>query len=186
MVKRNITLAVLVAVALAGVACDDPAEEGRMIVDIQEINGGMPVQSDVLYDDLSDPADVPYIPEDLIPIVLSARPYNDFITGNTHHQIIVEQYTVTWTRTDGGAGTLPTRTEASHIVIGVGGETEAAIRLTTWADKAGPVLSPLIATSNTVLMRADIAFEGREMGTEKDVQFSASISVNFADAANGD
>jgi hypothetical protein len=184
MVKRHIALAALAVVALAFVACDDPVETGRVIIDIKEFNGGMPVQSDVLHDVGSDPADTPYIPEDIIPVVLTARPYNDFITGNEHFQIIIEEYTIRWTRTDGGTGALPTRTENAHIVVGVNTETEAAFRLTTWADKAGAILAPLAYTSNTVLMRADIEFRGREMGTEKDVEFGASVSVNFADAAN--
>lgn len=183
MVKRYITLAVLAVIALAGVACDDPAEQGRLIVDIVSINEGFPVQSDVLYDNGTDPA---YIPEDIIPVVLTGRPYNEFITGNLHHQVIVEKYTITWTRTDGGSGVLATRTENSHIVVSVVDEVEAAIRLTTWADKTGPVLSPLVATSNTITMRADIRFTGRELATEKEVEFVASISVNFADAANSE
>jgi hypothetical protein len=180
MVKRNMALAALFVVALAFVACDDPAEKGRNIVDIKDFNGGMPVQSDVLYNNLVDP---PYIPEDLIPVSFSARPYNDFITGNTHNQIIIDDYTITWTRSDGGS-VLPTRTESSHIVISVGSATDAAIRLTTWADKTGPILSPLVGTSNSITMQANIRFTGREMGTEKEVEAVAAVSVNFADTAN--
>lgn len=181
MVKRNIALEALFLLALGVSACDDPAEEGRVIVDIKEINDGFPVQSDVLFDDGTNPA---YVPEDIIPIVLSGRPYNDFITGNTHFQIIVEQYTITWTRVDGGTGTLATRTENAHMVIPVGDKFEGAIRLTRWEDKTGPVLSPLVNTLNSITMRADIAFEGREMGTEKKVKFAASLTVNFADVGN--
>jgi len=181
MVKRNIALAALFGVALAFVACDDPAEKGRFIVDIKDFNGGMPVQSDVLFNNFTDP---PYIPEDLIPVTFSARPYNEYIVGNTHNQIIIEKYTVTWTRTDGGSGTLATRNESSHIVVGSGGDTEAAIRLTTWADKTGPVLSPLVNTSNSIAMQANIRFTGREMGTDKEIEAVATVSVNFADAVN--
>lgn len=181
MVKRNIALALFVVVALSMVACDDPVESGRSILDIKDFNEGFPVQSDVLFDNLTDP---PYVPEDLIPVVFTARPYNEFITGSEHFQLIIEEYSVTWTRTDGGSGALATRTESSHIVVGVGGETNAAIRLTTWADKTGPVLSPLVGTANSVAMRADIVFKGREMGTEKEIEAAASVSVNFADAVN--
>ena len=181
MLKRNIALAALFLLALGLVACDDPAEKGRAILDIQEINGGTPIQSDVLYNNGTDPA---YVPEDIIPIVLSARPYNDFITGSEHFQIIVEKYSVVWTRTDGGTGNLPTRTENCHITVSVGKETNASFRLTTWGDKSGPVLSALRNTSNQISMRADIRFTGRELGTDKEVEFATSVTVNFADTVN--
>jgi hypothetical protein len=181
MLKRNIALAALVLIALGMVACDDAPETGRSIVDIKEFNEGFPVQSDVYFDNFTDP---PYVPEDIIPVTFSARPYNTCITGAEHFQIIIEEYTITWTRTDGGTGTLATRTENSHIVVSVGSLTDAAIRLTTWADKTGPVLSPLVGTSNSIAMRADIDFKGREMSTTEAIEFKASLSVNFADAVN--
>ena len=89
-----------------------------------------------------------------------------------------------WTRTDGGTGALPTRDEASSIYLTVGEETEAFIRLVTWGDKNGAILSPLVGSPNQIGMRADITFTAREVGTEEEIEFAASVSVNFADAVN--
>ncbi|HXV13762.1 MAG TPA: hypothetical protein VEC56_06110 [Candidatus Krumholzibacteria bacterium] len=180
MAKRYIALVAVLAV-MALVACDDAPESGRTIVSIQDFNLGTPVQSDVVVDNGTDPA---YISEDLIPVTFTARPYNAFITGTTHNQVVIESYHVVWTRTDGGTGTLATRDEASSIYVSVGDETEAFIRLVTWGDKAGPVLSPLIGSANQISMRADVTFTGREVGTEEEIELSASVSVNFSDAVN--
>lgn len=179
MAKRSIALVTVALLALA--ACDDAPESGRTIVSIQEFNGGNPVQSDVVVDDGTNPA---YVSEDLIPVLFVARPYNKFITGTSHNQIVVERYHVEWTRTDGGTGALASRDEASSIYVTVGDETEAFIRLVTWADKSGPVLSPLIGSPGQVGMRADVTFFAREVGTDAEVEFAASVSVNFADAVN--
>ena len=146
-----------------------------------DFNGGTPVQSDVVVDDGTNPA---YIAEDLVPVTFTARPYNDLVTGTTHSQVVITGYHVVWTRTDGGTGALETRDESSYILVTVDEETEALIRLVTWGDKAGPVLSPLIGSSNQVAMRADVTFTGREVGTEEEVELQASISVNFSDAVN--
>ncbi len=180
MAKRHFALVVLAVAALTFVSCDDAPETGRSIVTILNFNNGTPVQSDVLFDDGTSS----YIPEDLVPIELTARPYNKFITGVEHANIVVERYHIRWTRTDGGTGNLPERDEASHITIMWNTKTDAAIRLTTWQDKTGPVLSPLVGTSNTIGMRADITFFAREVGTTAEIEFATSISVNFADAVN--
>ena len=179
MAKRSIAFVTVALLALA--ACDDAPESGRTIVSIQDFNSGAPVQSDVLVDNGTDPA---YVPEDIIPVTFIARPYNNLITGTTHSQVVVESYHIVWTRTDGGTGALPTRDEASSIYLTVGEETEAFIRLVTWGDKNGAILSPLVGSPNQVGMRADITFLAREVGTEEEIEFAASVSVNFADAVN--
>jgi hypothetical protein len=182
MAKRYLACVAALAVLALG-ACDDSPESGRSLVSVTSFNGGTPVQSDVLVDNGTDPA---YIPEDLIMASFIARPYNRFITGTTHNQIVIESYHVVWTRTDGGTGTLATRDEASSIYVTYGEETEAFIRLTTWADKTGAVLAPLVGTSTQVTMRADVTFTGREVGTEEEIEFATSVSVNFADIVNTD
>jgi hypothetical protein len=180
MAKRYIAIvAALTTLVLA--ACDDAPESGRTIVSVTSLNAGNPVQSDVVIDNGTDPA---YVTEDLIPVTFEARHYNDFITGTTHNQVIFDSYHVDWTRTDGGTGSLPSRDEACSIFVIVGDESSASIRLVTWADKNGPVLSPLVASPNQVGMRADITFTGHEVGTTEEIEVKTSASVNFADAVN--
>lgn len=179
MAKRYFACVAVLAVLALG-ACDDAPETGRTIMSVDNFNGGMPVQSDVVFDDGTDN----YIPEDIILATFSGRFYNKFITGTNHSQILIESYNIVWTRTDGGSGTLAPRTENSAIYVTVGDETDASIRLTTWADKTGPVLAPLVGTSNQVAMRADITFAAREVGTEEEIEFAISVGVNFADIVN--
>ncbi len=179
MSKRSIALLAIAFAAM--VACDDAPESGRNVVSILEFNGGAPVQSDVLVDNGTDPA---YVAEDLIPVIFQSRPYNALVTGTTHNQVMIDSYHIAWTRTDGGSGALPARDESSNIYITTGEETDAVIRLVTWGDKSGPILSGLIGSPNQVGMRADITFHGREVGTEEEFEVQASISVNFSDAVN--
>lgn len=179
MSKRSIALVAVALLAMA--ACDDAPESGRTVVTITEFNKGAPVQSDVVVDNGTDPA---YVAEDLVPVVFTAHPYNDLVTGTTHSQVVIESYRIVWTRTDGGTGALATREEASSIYITVGEDTDALIRLVTWGDKSGPILSGLIGSPNQIGMRADITFNGREVGTEQEVELQTSVSVNFSDAVN--
>ena len=179
MAKRYLACVAALAVLALG-ACDDSPESGRTIVSVIDFNAGAPVQSDVQFNDGTDV----YIPEDIVPVTFSGRFYNKYITGTTHNQIVIESYHVVWTRTDGGTGTLPTRDEASSIYVLVGDETDAFIRLTTWADKTSAVLSPLVGSANQVTMRADITFTGRDIGSTEEIEFATSVSVNFADIVN--
>ncbi len=178
MVKRSLTA--LTIALLAVTACDDAPESGRTIVSIQDFNSGAPLQSDVQFNDGTDT----YVAEDIVPVTFTARPYNSFVTGTAHSQVIIESYRVVWTRTDGGSGTLPTRDEAASSLVTVGDETEAFIRMVSWGEKNDPLLSALIGSGNVVAMRADVTFVGREVGTEEEIELAASISVNFADAVN--
>jgi hypothetical protein len=179
MSKRSIALLTVALLAMA--ACDDAPESGRTVVSITEFNQGAPVQSDVVVDNGTDP---PYVAEDLVPAVFTARPYSDLVTGTSHSQVVIESYHIVWTRTDGGSGALATRDEASSIYITVGEDTDATIRLVTWGDKSGPVLSGLMGSSNQIGMRADITFHGREVGTDEEMELQTSVSVNFSDAVN--
>jgi len=181
MLKRHLACIAFALVAVGLVSCDDSNETGRTIVSVVDFNGGTPVQSDVLIDNGTDPA---YVPEDIIPVSFTARYYNEFVTGVTHSQVVVNSYHVDWTRTDGGSGALPSRDEAAHINLTVGDQTDATIRLTTWEDKSGAVLGPLVGSANQISMRADVTFHGTEVGTTHEVEFKVSASVNFADLVN--
>lgn len=182
MVKHNIAVAAFAIAGLLMVACDDSPETGRTIVSVENFNGGAPVESDVVVDNGTDP---PYVAEDLVPVTFTSRYYNDkFITGEVRDEIIVTSYKISWERTDGGSGALATHTEEAHIAVPNDTPTDATIRLITWDDKSGPVLSPLMGSANQITMRATIEFFGRELGTEHEIEFRASVSVHFADVVN--
>ncbi|HEX5131148.1 MAG TPA: hypothetical protein VFX92_01530 [Candidatus Krumholzibacteria bacterium] len=174
--KRHFAFAAFAVLVLGLVACDDAPESGRLTASVVSFNNGSPVESDV--------SDGGVVYEDLIPVSFTARPYSEFVTvvdGGPHSEMIVESYRIVWTRVDGGSGVLATRTENTHVYMQVGDITGSAVRLVTWDDKTGSVLAPLVGTTNQIMMRADITFTGREVGTEEEIEFMASINVHFAD-----
>jgi hypothetical protein len=169
--KRNLVWAALALAAVGFVACDDAPEEGRAII-AASVNAGNPIESDVDTGGL--------VFEDFIPVAYTSRAYNDYITA-PRGDVVVESYRIVWERTDGGSGTLGTREETLNLYLPLNGDVTHSIRLVTWADKTGPVLSALVGTGNTIGMRANIEFTAREVGTEHEVKTAASASVNFAD-----
>jgi hypothetical protein len=179
MLKRHLACLAFALLAVGLVAaCDDSPETGRLILSVAGVNGGSPVESDVATDSL--------VTEDLISVQFAARPYNEFVTavpGGPHSTLIVDKYRIVWTRVDAGTGTLASREETTSIFVdafstsGSGG----VIRLVTWDDKNGPVLSPLVGTANTILMQAEVTFSAHEPGTESEIETKTTIQVHFAD-----
>jgi hypothetical protein len=169
--KRQLVWAALALAALAFVGCDDAPEDGRATVAVT-LNGGAPIESDV--------SDAGVVFEDFITASFFSRAYNAFVTP-PRGDIIIESYRVVWERTDGGTGTLASREETLNLFVPLGSSVTTSIRLVTWADKTGPVLSPLVGSLNTITMSARIEFTAREVGTESEVKTAASASVNFAD-----
>jgi hypothetical protein len=179
MAKRLLAFAVLAgALALGG--CDDPVETGRSIVTVKQFNFGSPVQSDVLFDDGTSA----YVPEDLIPCTFTSRPYNQYVTGFTRDAVMIKRYHISWVRIDGGSGALAARDEACAIYVTHAEDADAAIRLVTWEDKSGPILSPLIGSANQIRMQATITFFGTEVGSTDEIEFGITVDVNFADTVN--
>lgn len=170
--KRHLAFAAFSVLLLGLVSCNNAPESGTAVIVADQINDNSPVESDVSTGGI--------IYEDLVPVTFESRAFSQYITA-PRGNAIVESYTVSWTRTDGGSGTLPSHTEETNIFVPVDDSTPGTIRLVTWADKTNPLLSSLVGTTNQVTMRATIAFTAREEGTEKDIKFQAAVSVHFAD-----
>jgi hypothetical protein len=163
MLKRHFAFIALAIAALTLVACDDAPESGRAIVAVSNINGGNPVTSSVSL-----------AADDVVPMEFRFRPYNMFNTiteAAPHGDIIIEHYTVTWTRTDGGTA-LPSRQETTSIFLSVYEPATSGVRLVTAAEKGS-------VTGVPVVMEAHIEFTAREMGTEEEIKFSTHFSVSF-------
>ncbi len=170
--KRHLAYAAFALLALGLTACDDVPESGRAVIVVDNINNGSPIESDV--------SDGGIIYEDLIPVSFVSRAYNEFIRA-PRGDAVIERYRIVWTRTDGGTGTLATREEITNIFVPVNDVAGGVIRLVSWADKDGALLSALEGTTNQIMMRATITFFAREAGTEHEIEFQASAGVHFAD-----
>ena len=166
MLKRHFAGLALALVAISLVACGDAPESGRGIVAVSSINGGVPISSSAaVAGDL------------IIPCEFRFRPYNSFVDiteASPHGDIIIESYTVSWTRSDGGSGVIPSRSEVTSIFLSVYEPAIGSIRMVSAAEKGDPALSTLPAT-----LIAHIDFVAREMGSEHDMEFSTEATVSF-------
>jgi hypothetical protein len=163
--KRHIAFAALAVLALGLVACDDAPEQGRLTAAVTSINGGNPVNSVVGSGT-----------DDNISVTFTARisnEINSLLEGGPHTDFYIESYSITWTRIDGGTGVYPTRTEFCHIYVAAYESATGTIRLDSTTEKS----SGTVAAGS--ILRADIEFTGRELGTEHEIKCKASTSVLF-------
>jgi len=166
MLKRHFTFLALAIAALALVACDDAPESGRGTVTVSSINSGLPITSTV-----ATPGDV------AIPMEFRWRPYNTLNTiteAAPHGDILIEHYTITWTRVSGGTGALPTRSEDTQIFLPVYEPGVGFVRLVTSTEKGDASLAALPVT-----MTAHFDFVAREMGSTHEMEFSTQATVIF-------
>lgn len=203
--SRKLTLfacfAVLVGVFLA--SCDTDGEQKRSIVTVSSMNNNAPFFSDVLEqgDTLYYPPGVPFtqddfVKEDWCPIILKNTPYNTIVfTGpdRPYSDFLVTHYHVQWRRVDGG-GPVPGPSDgATNINVPSGEEVEANILLIPYEVKntalmmsinylnPGPGPAPAPAFPDEFLMVADVTLYGHEVGTGREQEFTASVSVSFGD-----
>ncbi len=160
MLKRNLVLLILAIAAVFAVACDDSPEEG-MAIAAAEIGGPVTAVAGAGTDTA-------------VSVTYRWRPYFDTEGSITeaapHGDIIVEHYRISWT-TVGGSATLQPRDENISVVVPVYDLVSSSIRIVSAAE-AGAV------TAGTAL-NANIEFTAREMGTEQEIKFTASVTVNF-------
>jgi hypothetical protein len=199
--NRKITLfaclALVVGVFLA--SCNDAGENGRAVVTVSSMNNNAPFFSDVL-----DQGDTLYFPpgtafidddfvrEDWVPVIFYNRPYNDVVTtgpGQPFADFLVTGYHVTWRRVDGGVGVPPNYTGATNINVPSGEEIPAQILLVPYEVKNSPLMTtinylnpaPGGAFPDEYLMIANVEFFGHEVGTDREQNFFAEVSVSFGD-----
>lgn len=164
MMKRHLVLFILAIAALFAVACDDTAEEGMAIFGVSDINGNEPVV--VSTADGSG---------GVVSMTFRWRPYFDTEGSITeaypHGDYNIEHYRITWTRVSAGSGVIGARETTTSIFVPVYDLVPAGIIVVT-PDEAATM------TAGTIL-NANIEFTAREMGTDRDAKFSATVSVTF-------
>jgi hypothetical protein len=160
MLKRTLMLLLLAASTLFAVACDDTAEEGSAIFAVSDING-------------NDPVIVASGAAATVDMTFRWRPYFDpeatIVEAAPHGDYIIESYRITWSAVTSGATVPSPREEDTHIFLPVYDLVNAGINLVTAAE------SGTIGSGN--VMKANMEFTAREMGTDRDAKFSATVSV---------
>lgn len=185
MLKRFLTLSLIAGIALGSlVACDSDPEQGRSVVAISSFNCGVPLFSDVLEqgDDLGSAAD-DFIAEDWPLVWFYNKPYNGMVVtqpGRPYGEVIIESYTVQWSRPDGGA-VPPDRTEYMGLRINSDDRMSGQVRLVSIQEKLFPDIVALQGGAGALVMNATLTFQARETGTGRESTFVTSVTVQFAD-----
>ena len=164
MSKRNLVLLILALAAVFAVACEDSPEKGMAIFGVSDINNNDPVVVSTA-DGTGGVVEMtfrwrPYLDPD--GTIVEAYPGGDYV---------IEHYRITWTRVSAGSGVIAPRETTTSIFVPVYDLVDAGIVVVT-PDEAATM------TAGTVL-NANIEFTAREMGTEQDAKFAATVSVTF-------
>jgi len=163
MLKRTLLLIVLAITAAIGLACDNAKEEGMAIFGVSDINGGSPITVSG------------GVGGDAIEMTFRWRPYYDpnltITEAYPHGDYVVDHYRVTWAAVSAGSTPISPREEETNIFVPVYELVPANIRVVTPTEAGG--------VSPGTIMNATIQFTAHEMGTEKDANFSVTVTVNF-------
>ena len=202
MFGKKLTILSLISLFVVGavlLGCeDDPAYEHRTILITSSLNGGMPYLSDVLdqgdsvYTDdgvtfkLADD----FVAEDWIKVQFYNRPYSAIIDpcGGELGDFLVTGYDVEFVRVaDGGPTPIPPGlpvapfTGHTSILVPAQSMVEGYIVLVPFFEKNESPLVDLQYSASEILALATLTFRGHEIGSGREVEFTAGISVNFAD-----
>jgi len=183
MLKRFLTISLITGIALGSlVACDADPEQSRSVVFISSFNCGVPVFADVLEQgDITVPGDE-FISEDWPLVWFWNKPYNQMIVTRPnapHGEVIVESYTVQWSRPDGGA-VPPVREEFMGLKVQTSDKAGGQVRLVSVQEKLFPDIAAL-QSGGALIMNATLTFQARESGTDRNSTFIANVTVQFAD-----
>ncbi len=186
------TLISLLTIGVLVIGCDEDSNyDQRTVVYASNINEGVPYFSDVLNqgdslfkeDGVTPIASDDYVEEDWIKIQFHNKPYSTIIdpSNNALGDFLVTGYDVEFARLDGGTTPVPPFLGKTSVLVPVGSMVEAYIILVPFYAKNDSPLFDLRYTGIEIMTHAHITFHGHEIISGNDVDFSASISVNFAD-----
>jgi len=182
----------LMIVAVFSAGCDDTNYDSRTVVYVSNVNDGMPFMSDVLQqgdslyytDTFILKIEDDYIEEDWIKVEIHNRPYNGFVEPEfSLGDYLLTDYEVSFVRSDGVASPLPVsafRGETS-ILVPANSKVEAYIVLVPFNAKTVAPLVGMQYTNLEIYSNAQVVFRGHEVQTDREVEFSCGIHVNFAD-----
>jgi hypothetical protein len=184
---RKLGLVLLSAVGLVGCAVEDYVTDNNssVLFLIADINGGVPLTSDVVTDTGS-------VVADLAPVTLAVRPKNaNFDTvPQVPMAVLVQRYEIRYYRSDGRAtqgvdvpysisGNLTTAVDAG---IGSGQNVTLDMEVVRAQAKLEPPLRNLVGGGQAIMISifAEVTMHGRTVAGEA-VKAVGTLQVNFAD-----
>lgn len=189
------TTAMIIGALLIG--CDEDSNyDQRTVVYVSNINEGFPFLSDVrnqgdsLWEkDYSDyKYDDDYWVEDWVTVEFHNRPYSGIVDPNNSSlgDFLLTGYYVEFITLDGSSTPVPPFTGETSILVPANSIVEGAILLVPVYTKRMTPLVDIEYTANEIMTNAHITFYGHEVQTDRDIEFSAGILVNFADILDED
>jgi len=187
-----IALISIVAVWFFVMGCDEDSNyDSRTVVYVSSINDNAPYLSDVLNqgDSIYDQSGTQritnddYVEEDWLKVQFYNKPYNGIVGtgGGSLGDFLVTDYTVEFVSLTGGASPVVPFTGQTSILVPCNSMVEGFILVVPMYAK---LISPLVDMQYTaleVMTVANITFSGHEVQTDRIVEFSCGVTVNFAD-----
>jgi hypothetical protein len=190
-------IAVLIIGALLFGCDEDTNYDQRTVVYVSNINEGYPYLSDVrnqgdsLYerDGVTIKYDDDFWLEDWVKIQFHNRPYNSVVDPNASAlgDFLVTGYKVEYTTLDpAGTSPVPAFIGETSILVPANSLVEGGILLVPVYTKRQLPLVSLEYTANEIMTNAHITFYGHEIQTDREIEFTAGLLVNFADILDED
>ncbi|MBN2071333.1 MAG: hypothetical protein JW814_07750 [Candidatus Krumholzibacteriota bacterium] len=193
-VRNFATLAVILLVAAVTftAGCDtDSNYDERTIVYVSNVNEGYPFiadvinQGDSLYykDTFVYKYEDDYIVEDWMKVEIHNRPYNSTIDPTTSAlgDFLVTGYTVEFVRLDGGPEVVAPFTGEMSLLVPANTIVEAYFLAVPYVAKNTGILLGVQYTTQEIMTNMQVTFHGHEIQTDREIDFSAGVMVNFAD-----
>ena len=184
-----VTLFLMTAAVLSN-GCDDTNYDSRTVVYVSNVNDGAPFMSDVLQqgdslyytDTFILKLEDDYIEEDVLKVEIHNRPYNAFVQPEySLGDFLVTSYDVSFIQSNGVAGPVPAFSGETSILVPADTKVEAYIVLVPFDRKTVSPLVDMEYTNLEIYSNAHITFHGHEVQTDREIEFSCGIHVNFAD-----
>ena len=187
-----ITLISIVAVWFLVMGCDEDSNyDSRTVVYVSSVNDNAPYLSDVLnqgdsiYDQtgMNPITNDDFVEEDWIKVQIHNKPYNGIVgvCGSSLGDFLVTDYSVEFVNLAGGASPVPPFTGQTSMLVPCNTLVEGYFLIVPLYAKLVSPLVDMQYTAMEVMTIANITFRGHEVQTDRVVEFSCGVTVNFAD-----
>jgi hypothetical protein len=182
----------LITVWFLAVGCDEDTNyDARTVVYVASVNENAPFLSDVLNqgdsvrtrDGSSFVTNDDYVEEDWISLVFHNKPYNGLLNPDCGSlgDFLVTDYSVEFVPYGSSPVPVPPFSGQTSILVPANTMVEGFVLLVpVYAKQISPLVD-MQYTAQEIMTIANITFRGHEVQTERYVEFSCGISVNFAD-----
>ena len=193
--RKNLTalaLISLVAIWFLAMGCDEDSNyDARTVVYVASVNDNAPFISDVLNQGDSVRTESgagfvtndDFVEEDYISVVFHNKPYNGLLNPDCGSlgDFLVTDYSVEFVPYGSAPVPVPPFSGETSILVPANSMVEGYILLVPIYSKQISPLVDMVYTAQEIMAIANITFRGHEVQTDREVEFTCGVSVNFAD-----